>query len=216
MRKPVSKLHEDFPVPRFDGFSPAAFQFFKNLSQNQDRTWFAGHKHVYESEIVAVFASLIAELAARFEKRKIPLAGDAKRSLFRINRDVRFSNDKSPYKTHAGAVMTRTGNKNSPGVLYIHLDPGGCFVASGFYQPSPLDLQIMRAGLVHHATAWTKLERDLAASGLALSREDALVRPPIGFTSNPQIEAALKLKSWVVRRDLTLAAMKRPDLVDHI
>ncbi|MDR3521733.1 MAG: DUF2461 domain-containing protein [Acidocella sp.] len=218
MRKPLaSKLHEDFPAPPFEGFAPGAFTFFKMLKQNQDKTWFAAHKAQYEAEVTAPMGALVCELSARFAKAGLSLQGDAKRSLFRINRDVRFSNDKSPYKTHAGAVMTRTGEKNSPGLLYIHLDPEGCFMAAGFYHPEPADLQILREGIVHHAAAWVKLEKALAGHGLALSRDDTLIRPPKGFeVDDEEILAALKLKSWVVKRELTQGEMREAGLVQTI
>ena len=74
-------------------------------------------------------------LPTRLAEAKIPIKGDRKTSLFRIHRDVRFSNNKDPYKTNAGAAMTRTGSKNDPGVLYFHLSPEECFFAAGFYQP---------------------------------------------------------------------------------
>ncbi len=216
-QKVSSKLFEDFPAPPFEGFPPGAFTFFKNLKDHQDKTWFAAHKAQYEADVVAPMGALVGALSERFAKAGVNLQGDAKRSLFRINRDVRFSNDKSPYKTHAGAVMTRTGEKNSPGLLYIHLDPDGCFVAAGFYHPEPAVLQILREGIVQHAGAWTKMEAALAGKGLALSRDDTLVRPPKGFeVDDAEILAALKLKSWVVRRDLKRAQMRDAGLLDVV
>ncbi len=92
--------------------------------------------------------ALIDDLTAAFAARRIPLRGDGKRSIFRLNRDVRFSKDKSPYKTHAGAVMTRSGSKKDNGLLYIHIDPTGCFAAAGFYQPEARGLAALRKAML--------------------------------------------------------------------
>src|SRR5439155_25688264 len=86
-------------------------------------------------------------LTAAFAKRRVPLKADSKRSIFRLHRDIRFSKDKSPYKTHAGAVMTRSGGKDDPGVLYLHVSPEGCFAAAGFHLPEAGTLRKMREAI---------------------------------------------------------------------
>jgi uncharacterized protein (TIGR02453 family) len=112
----------------FAGFRPAAFAFFRGL---RDPDWFKPRKAVYETEVLAPFRALIAAVTAALAEAGIPLAGDPARSIFRIYRDVRFSPDKRLYKTHAGAVLTRSGEKRDPGLLYLHgrVDDGGRVLA---------------------------------------------------------------------------------------
>ena len=154
----------------FSGFGPQAVPFFKALAFHQTKDWFEANRAIYEGEIKGPLGDLVEELAARFAKAKTPLKGDRKASLFRINRDVRFAKDKSPYKTNAGAVLSRTGAKNDPGMLYIHVAADGCFAAAGFYQPEPEALARLRAAIVRAPKAWKTMVAKLADGGLALDR----------------------------------------------
>ena len=92
-------------LPPFDGFGGKGFAFLRDLRDNQDRTWFQAHRDVYEAELHAPMAALVAALSTRLGSLGLPLRGDPARAIFRINRDVRFSKDKSPYKTHVGAAL---------------------------------------------------------------------------------------------------------------
>ena len=154
----------------FSGFGPQAVPFFKALAFHQTKDWFEANRAIYEGEIKGPLGDLVEELAARFAKAKTPLKGDRKASLFRINRDVRFAKDKSPYKTNAGAVLSRTGAKNDPGMLYVHVAADGCFAAAGFYQPEPEALARLRAAIVRAPKAWKTMVAKLADGGLALDR----------------------------------------------
>src|SRR5271170_6160111 len=118
---------------QFHGFGPQALPFLKALAFHQTREWFEANRATYESDLKTPMGDLVEDLAVAFASAKIPLKGDRKASLFRINRDVRFAKDKSPYKTQAGAVMTRGGAKNDVGLLYVHVALDGCFAAAGFY-----------------------------------------------------------------------------------
>ena len=122
-------------MARFKGFGPKALAFFKALKFHQIKAWFEENRALYESDVLEPMIALLDDLTATFAKKKIPLKADGKRSIFRIHRDVRFAKDKSPYKTHCGAVMTRSGGKMENGLLYIHIDPEGCFAAAGFHMP---------------------------------------------------------------------------------
>jgi uncharacterized protein (TIGR02453 family) len=210
-------MPHEIPPPPFTGFTPAAFQFFRDLAANQTKTWFDQHKPIYESEIRAPLIALVTELAARLSTKGLPFGGDPKRALFRVNRDTRFSADKRPYKTNAGAAMTRDGNKSSPGILYIHFSPENSFTAAGFYQPDPPALHRLRAKLAADPAGWTKLTKSLAAKNLTLATDDALANPPKGFDPPDQaIAEALKLKSWIVQRPLTQPDMQDRRLLDHL
>ena len=208
---------QQLPPPPFDGFPDAAFTFFEDLAEHQDRAWMADNKGVHERMVRAPMAALVAELSERLEAAGSPLRGDPWRSQFRLNRDVRFSKDKRPYKTNASAVLTRGGDKSAPGVLYIHVGPKDSFAAAGFFQPEPAVLGALRHGLVADADGWFESVRALAKASLILAEDDALVRPPKGFAdASPEIMASLKLKSWVVRLPLPRKLLATREPVDSL
>ena len=202
----------------FTGFGPKALGFFHELAVHNDREWFQEHKPVYEKEVQRPMAALISSLVEELARRSLPLTGDPKRSMFRIHRDVRFSNDKSPYKTQAGAVLSRDGTKDFQGLLYIHVSPEGSFTASGFFHPQPGQLAALRRAIAAAPERFQDVERALEKAGLALSRGDALTRMPRGFedvSPGPTAEL-LKLKSFIVQRELSEASLGRPRLVKEI
>ena len=116
----------------FAGFRSAAFAFLNELRDNNDPAWFKPRKVVYEAEVLAPFRDLIVAVGAALGEAGLPLVGDPRRGIFRIYRDVRFSPDKRLYKTHAGAVLTRSGSKRDPGLLYLHVAPGESMAAAGW------------------------------------------------------------------------------------
>lgn len=214
----MSKAGETFPPAPFEGFEPGAHTFFRNLAKNQDKVWFAAHKHDYERLVRGPMQSLVADVSMQLAKRRLPLSGDPQKAVFRINRDVRFAKEKKPYKTHAGAVLTHDGRKDAPGLLYIHFDPAQSFVAAGFFRVEPSVLHKLRQGLVGNVAGWSKLERALRKTELAVAvDDDALVRLPKGFENAPiAVAAPLKLKSWIVRRKVAKQRLGEPALVDDI
>jgi uncharacterized protein (DUF2461 family) len=114
----------------FSGFAAADLAFLEALAANNDRDWFAAHRAAYDEGLRPALADLIAATNPLLAAKGLPLMGDPKKSLFRIHRDTRFSNDKRPYKSHVSAVLTRTGPdgdwaKTSPGMVYIHIEPEG-------------------------------------------------------------------------------------------
>ena len=191
----------------FQGFGPQAQAFFKGLAFHQTRDWFEANRAIYERDVKTPLGDLVEELAAGFAKSGSPLRGNRKASLFRLNRDVRFSKDKSLYKTQAGAVLTRSGVKQDKGHFYIHIAPESCFAAAGFYHPEPSDLAQLRRAIARSPKDWTRLVAILSKKGLALSEEGALQRLPRGFeaVADPAIAAAVKRKSLVCTRPIDSA-----------
>lgn len=202
----------------FRGFGPDALPFLNALAFHQTREWFEANKATYESDLKVPMGDLVEDLSAAFAKARIPLKGDRKSSLFRIHRDVRFAKDKSPYKTNVGAVMTRHGVKNDPGLFYFNVAPEGCFCAAGFYDPAPEALARLRARLAAAPKAWRQTLAKLGKSGLAPSDEYALKRNPRGFESveDEAIAAALRLKSIVVVRPASAKRIAEAGLVDDL
>jgi AraC family transcriptional regulator, regulatory protein of adaptative response / methylated-DNA-[protein]-cysteine methyltransferase len=153
----------------FAGFGSKALPFFKALKFHQSREWFEANRATYESAIRGPMGNLVEDVVERLGQGKIPIKGDRKSSLFRIHRDVRFSPNKDPYKTHAGAVLTRSGGKNDPGLLYFHLSPEECFFAAGFYLPDPDKLGRLRAAAARGPKEFKAMTRMLKKAGLKLS-----------------------------------------------
>jgi len=208
---------DDFALPPFEGFRPAALGFLRGLAANNDRAWWAEHRAAYENDLRLPFAALLRTLTERLVEAKLPLRGDPFGAQFRLHRDVRFAADKRPFKTNAGAVLTRDGTKRSQGLLYVHLDPEGCFTAAGFWHPEPPQLAAMRGAVAGDPAGWGKVVRALGKAGLQLDRSEALSRPPKGFDAAPEaVVEDLKLKNWVVRRPLAARALGKPALVEEI
>lgn len=109
----------------FPGFAAADLAFLKGLAANNDREWFTANRRPFDEGLKPTLASLILTLNEALEAKGLPLAGHPKNTVFRIHRDVRFSKDKRPYKSHVSATLTRDGQKMSPGMLYVHIEPEG-------------------------------------------------------------------------------------------
>jgi uncharacterized protein (TIGR02453 family) len=202
----------------FKGFGRDALPFFKALAFHQTREWFEENRATYEAQIKAPFGDLVEDLAAAFAKAGIPLRGDRKASLFRLNRDIRFSKDKNPYKTHAGAVLTRGGAKDDAGLFYIHVAPDECFAAAGFYHPEPDQLSAMRRAIVRAPKAYEKIVKALDKAQIRLREQESLKRLPRGFETvvDPAIAAAVMRKSHVGATPIDPPRLASPDLVDDL
>ncbi|MDH7797798.1 MULTISPECIES: TIGR02453 family protein [unclassified Beijerinckia] len=187
-------------APAFPGFVPDTLKFLKALGFHQTREWFEENRALYVSAVKEPLEAYVAALSVEFGARKLPLKGEPKRAIFRLNRDVRFSKNKQPYKTNAGCVLTRTGTKGSPGLLYTHISPEGCFLAAGFYHPEPPQLLAMRKAIVAKRTAWLGIEGKLQDAGLELSTNEALKRNPQGFQEvDDKLSPALRSRNFIVR-----------------
>src|SRR4029077_2855446 len=202
----------------FAGFRPAAFAFFAELRDNNDPAWFKPRKALYEAEVLAPFRDLIVAVGAALGEVGLPLVGDPRRGIFRIYRDVRFSADKRLYKTHAGAVLTRSGGKRDPGLLYLHLEPGGSMVAAGFWHPEPLLLMRLRRAILDDSEGFLRVAGRLAASGHPIASDERLSRPPRGFEAakGTPVEDYICWKSFTAHAPLSDAEMQSASLVGRI
>lgn len=205
-------------MPGFTGFGSKALPFLKALKFHQNKAWFDENRALYQSEVLDPMVALLDDLTQAFAAAKIPLRGDGKRSIFRINRDVRFSKDKSPYKTHCGAVMTRSGSKNDQGLLYLHIGPEGCFAAAGFHIPEPAELARLRKAIMAKPKQFTAMEAKLAAGKLQLGTESQTTRLPRGFEAarGTPVDGALRLKSFIVEEPLPAKLIGKPALTGVI
>ncbi len=203
----------------FAGFPPDALGFLSELAANNERAWFQANKPRYEAAVVAPFRALLEAVILGCAARDIPLSGDPAKALFRIHRDVRFSADKRPYKTHAGAVLARDGGRSPDGgIVYVHVAPEGSFLASGFYAPDAPRLGALREAIFVEPSKFAAIEAELAAQGLSLDDTERLTRLPRGYeaAAGQKVADTLRLKSFIVRRALQPDDLASPDLPGRI
>ena len=201
----------------FTGFRPEAIQFLADLAANNDRAWFQPRKADYESLLKEPLEALCAALAERFEAKGIPLQADPARSPFRIYRDVRFSKDKSPYKTNVGASFPWAGDGEGSGGGYFHLSPGEVFVGGGMWHPEPAKLNAFRRlvdtdpGRVHAV-----IEEPAFVNAFGKVSGETLTRVPQGYRADHPDAELLKLKGVVFMRRLSDDDAAAADLPDRL
>lgn len=188
-------------MTHFVGFSPDFVSFFRDLAASQDREWFHANKKRYEAVVKEPMSDFVVAVNAALAERQVPLAGDPKRSVTRINRDVRFSSDRSPYKTYTAATFTRQAGEMSPGLLYVSLSADDCFAGLGFYAVGPADLSAMRTAIAIQADAWATVTTQLGRRGHPLENGETLKRMPRGFEghANTAVADDLRLKAYVCK-----------------
>jgi uncharacterized protein (TIGR02453 family) len=192
-------------------------KFLDDLKVNNNRDWFLENKKRYEEykknyhQLIGQFLEIMKPQDSNLELLEI------KNCAFRINRDIRFSKNKSPYKTHLGIWLnTNQGNNNGPG-YYIHIEKGGSFIAGGMYSPEPNDLKKIRKEI---AFFYEDLEEILANknfrkhySGLDKNETNSLKNGPKDFDKDHPAIELLKLKSFVAVQKIDDTTLFEPDFV---
>jgi uncharacterized protein (TIGR02453 family) len=177
--------------PAFDGFSPEALTFLRQLRSNNDRVWFLAHKTTYDEKVRAPMIELVTALGGAMQGFAPELVTDPKRAIYRIYRDVRFSQDKSPYKTHIAATFSpRNLGKNASAGLYFHLEPKQVLVAGGMYMPGSGELRAVRGYIAEHPGELERIVRERKFKKLFGGLQgERLTRPPKGYDpDHPAIE----------------------------
>ena len=130
----------------------ATFDFLRDLKSNNNRLWFGEHKSEYIQAYGDMLETVVQLLAAitTFDSDIAASHLDPKSCIMRINRDIRFSKDKSPYKTNVFAFINKGGKKSPWGGYYLHLEPGGSFAGGGIYMPEPAVLEQTRREIDAH------------------------------------------------------------------
>jgi len=203
----------------FNGFRPAAFSFFRGLARRNDPLWFKPRKSVYHTEVLEPFRALLPALSEKLAVAGVPLVGDPDRGIFRIYRDVRFSANKQLYKTHQGAVLTRSGGKGDPGLLYLHFEPGASMIGAGFWHPEPALLTRLRRAVVNDPDAFLAMAERLAGLGYSVTCEnERLARLPRGFETAKDSSVAdyVCWKNFLTDVAVSDSDMQSPALVDRI
>ncbi|MEP1207898.1 MAG: TIGR02453 family protein [Rhizobiaceae bacterium] len=202
----------------FAGFGKDAMPFLKALGFHQSRDWFKENRKLYDSELFMPFVALLENANARLAAKDIPLNGERKTSLFRINRDIRFSKDKSPYNTRVSGVLTRTGTKKDVGGVYMHFEPDNCFLASGLWFPPGPQLKAMREQIVARSDEFLKLVADLEKSDLSIGHDQMVTRTPLGFkdVEDETLLFWLKHKGFIIQHMLDEKVIYSSELLDEI
>ncbi|RYZ23422.1 MAG: DUF2461 domain-containing protein [Chitinophagaceae bacterium] len=200
---------------------PQTLRYLSQLKKNNNKPWFDTHRVAYETARID-FSNFIQLLIDALEKQDPTIAGQTARScIFRINRDVRFSNDKTPYKSHFGASIKRGGRKSGFAGYYFHLEPGASFVGGGLWMPDAPRLKAMRQeidynwdefqGIIGNKT-FSKTFGDLYAGA-----DQMLSTMPKGYEKDNPAAAYLKRKSFIAEttiadEELTKATLHKKTL----
>jgi uncharacterized protein (TIGR02453 family) len=187
--------------PPFTGFPKEGLRFFQQLKKNNNREWFTRHKADYERFVKVPMQSLVASLQPEFDAFAPEFDLNPKHAIFRIYRDVRFSKDKSPYKTHSAAHFVIPGKpKGLEGSgYYLHIEPGEVFIGAGIYIPSSDQLKRIRKGIVEKSSAFLSIiDNKPFRKRFGPLKGEVLRRIPKGFDPDHPMGKYLKLKQFFV------------------
>ena len=195
---PLSDL-EFFPP--FGGFQREGIDFMKRLKRNNNRPWFEKHKEEYEALVKLPMQSLIVALHPHFEVFAPEFDIHPKKSLFRIYRDVRFSKDKTPYKTHVAAHFVLRGKpKGVEGSgYYLHIEPGQVFLGGGVYMPDSDQLKKIRKAIASQPDRFLSIfEQKQFKKTFKRLQGEKLQRVPQGYEPDHPMAEWLKYKQFFV------------------
>lgn len=199
-------------------FTDTAFNLLAGLAANNRKDWVDPRRDAFAAELQTPFALTLEAITDRLRGGPAPLRG-GKATMFRMNRDVRFSKDKAPYNAHVSGVLTRSGTKDqTDGLVYLHLDAEGGFAAAGFYRLSPAALGPIRDAIVADPEAFRAVLDGLASAGLDLSDEDSLTAMPRGYSQHAEDWFAphLRRTSLIVRAPLAIADWTGGAVVERV
>ena len=204
------------------GFSPDAIQFLTDLAEHNKRAWFQPRKAEYERLLKEPMESLVVALGERFMARGSPIEADPRHSIFRIYRDVRFSKDKSPYKTHVSASLPwidpdghAAGPAHGNGA-YVHIEPGRSYVGGGMWHPEKPRLDAFRRAVIDDPQRVQTILEDpgfLHRLG-PLDSHEMLKRVPPGFPADHPQADQLRFKDLTFGRMLSDDEVVSPTLAD--
>lgn len=198
-------------------FSDRTFRFLRALARHNERAWFHARKQDYEAHVREPLQRLITDLQPDLAAVSLHFRADPRTvggSLYRIQRDTRFANDKRPYKTWQGARLFHARRQElATPLYYLHIEPGGCFVGAGIWRPESPTLRRIRQFIVDNPAAWKAAAHAPAfRRRYALDDEDRLVRPPRGFPEDFAFIDDLRHRSFVATRPLDDDTVTGPKL----
>lgn len=181
-------------------------EFLRALKENNNRDWFNAHKDKYETakqKFESICNSLILKIG-EFDEKILKVS--PQECIFRLYRDIRFSHDKTPYKTHFGTYIAFPGGRKSPrGGYYLHIDPlEGCFLGAGIWCPEPKILKALRESIYDNYEEFTDIMNETEFKkmfGNSIYSEEKLKTLPKGFSSEFHDPEILKMKHYLVSHD---------------
>jgi uncharacterized protein (TIGR02453 family) len=201
-------------------FTPEAMKFLRGLKRNNDREWFEARREVYERAVKAPMLALVEEINAAMVEIAPEHVRPPHKVMMRIYRDIRFSPNKQPYKTHLAAWWSRRGmEKTSGGGFYLQIGPQGVMIAAGCYMPEREQLLALRRWMsAHHERYRATMKKLLKARGAGFepNGSEALTRMPKGFDRDDPADELVRAKSWGVNASLPAEAVFEPTIVREI
>lgn len=198
---------------------PTTIQFLKNLSKNNNKPWFDQNRKVYEASKEDL-EKMVAQLIPAIAKFDEPIGNlEVKNCTFRINRDVRFSKNKTPYKSNIAAYFSKGGKKANMAGYYFHCEPGKSYAAGGFYSPMPAELAKIRQEIDYGFDEWKKIINNKTFAKYFINGVDGietLVRPPKGYDEHNPAIAYLKMKHFIVSKPFTDTELQSKNLVKDV
>lgn len=193
-------------------------KFLKALEKNNSKEWFDQNRKAYElaKANYLLFVEGVLNKMKKVDKSLIDL--EPKQCVFRINRDVRFSKNKAPYKTNMGASFSKGGKKVQCAGYYFHLEPGASFIGGGFWMPMAPELNKIRQEIDYNASDFNKIlnSKKFKTKFGSLDETEKLTRPPKGYEAdNPMIEV-LKLKSFVAMTEVKDNELTDKGLIEKV
>ena len=203
-------------------FTPASLAFLRGLARHNNKPWFEAQRESYEHDVRDPMRALIEEMDVRLARLAPEITGDPKRSMFRINRDIRFSRDKSPYKTHAACwfrhrdASHKVGGEAEEGSagLYFHLQPGKSFVGAGVWMPPRPGLNKIRDAIAEDPRGFARVVEHPRARRRfgGLDDGEMLKRMPRGFAEDHPAARWLRYRSFTIGRELSDKQVLGPKL----
>ena len=201
-------------------FGPGLFRFLRDLKTHNERGWFEANKHRYENDVRGPFLRLIADLAPGLKKINPNFVADPspnRGSLMRIYRDIRFSKDKSPYKTHAAAHFWHPKGKDGAAPAYfLYLEPGHSVIGGGIWQPEPKALKKIRDKIAGDPKGWGRATTGGALGSTCSMAGESLKRPPAGYDPALPFIDDIKRKDFAISTPLTDKEITGDDFLDLV
>lgn len=197
-------------------FRPEALTFLRNLARHNDREWFTPRKAVFEAELKEPMLAIVRRVTDAMMDFAPQHVRPAEKSLFRIYRDTRFSNDKRPYKTHVAAWWSHQGLEKTSGAgYYFHVSAKEVIIAAGAYMPEKEQLAAIRHWLLDHHQEFRKLLQKPAVRKAFTEFEGAaLTRPPKGFPTEHPAMDLVRCKQWGLSATLPAKTALEPKFAD--
>jgi uncharacterized protein (TIGR02453 family) len=196
---------------KFVVFTPKTLSFLRLLTRNNDRGWFHANRAEYDTHVHAPMRSVVERLAGEFPKFAPELTADPKISLFRPWRDTRFSEDKTPLKTHVAATFPyrSLGRMNGEG-LYFEVAPKWVWIGGGLYSPDTAQLAALREHIAHNHHQLTSIVTSTGFKRLGGLQGDRLTRVPRGFAKDHPAAHYLQFKQFMGFREEPASFATRP------